>query len=453
MGICTRLAAAALVFSVAAISHAATRQNVNYPSHTTTTSQGVATKGTGVVKVAVEEGEYIQAHNLNRKTPVKVLKTVDYSIPRTITQTKNLLKSNLAQIAISGAIAGAAAGVGWILDPANNRIQKKEKDQYDGKAIQTGTVADEIYAMSQVPGLGLYRSNLYWQWIQPGGTPGSNTNGWTYYSNVFDGNTWKYSISRKQRTANDVIVPGPIVDVPVSEIDGPTLDTYINGQTAEWLKGLLRDACANSASPNSCLQSLVDKSALSGPASVQGPSTTSTGTYTKPDGTTGTTSQTTNITYNIKYGPNYFDWTENKTVTNYKDGAQTDSTTTTDSETVTDEQPAPDKEEEEEEQYSFQDSQLPQIEPFYDQKYPDGLEGVWNSAKADFENSEFVSFMESFVPSFSGTCPSWSMNFAIGALANFGTIPFQSLCYVFDFIKVIILVTAVFTCRAIVFGG
>ncbi|AOE85610.1 hypothetical protein THL1_3062 [Pseudomonas sp. TCU-HL1] len=45
------------------------------------------------------------------------------------------------------------------------------------------------------------------------------------------------------------------------------------------------------------------------------------------------------------------------------------------------------------------------------------------------------------------------MNFAIGAMANFGTIPFQSICYVFDFVKSIFLVTAAFACRYIMFGG
>ena len=45
------------------------------------------------------------------------------------------------------------------------------------------------------------------------------------------------------------------------------------------------------------------------------------------------------------------------------------------------------------------------------------------------------------------------MSFEIASWASFGTHSFGNQCYVFDFVKVILLVTALFTARAITFGG
>src|SRR5690606_5892821 len=102
---------------------------------------------------------------------------------------------------------------------------------------------------------------------------------------------------------------------------------------------------------------------------------------------------------------------------------------------------------------TFSDTPFPDIEPFYQQKYPDGLQGAWNSRKAEFEDSAFMEFLSSFIPSFSGSCPGWSMNVNIASWASFGIHEFQSLCWVFDFIKVVLLVSAAFLCRALIFGG
>jgi len=102
---------------------------------------------------------------------------------------------------------------------------------------------------------------------------------------------------------------------------------------------------------------------------------------------------------------------------------------------------------------SFSDTPFPEVDPFYEQKYPDGLEGVWSARKAELEDSAFVEFLGSFVPSFSGSCPGWSVNVNVASWAQFGIHDFQSLCWVFDFVKVVLLVSAAFLCRALIFGG
>ncbi|PZE11967.1 hypothetical protein DMX10_17935 [Pseudomonas sp. 57B-090624] len=88
------------------------------------------------------------------------------------------------------------------------------------------------------------------------------------------------------------------------------------------------------------MQSLRDQVTTSGPATVTADKTVSTGTYLKPDGTYGSTRTETTTNYNIKYGPTYFDFTENKAVTIYKDGEKVSDETTGETDDVTEEKPA-----------------------------------------------------------------------------------------------------------------
>ncbi|MDH4569031.1 hypothetical protein E8E95_20310 [Pseudomonas sp. BN414] len=245
----------------------------------------------------------------------------------------------------------------------------------------------------------------------------------------------------------------PGAKTPFNDADYQQLENALaQVNNSEWLRDLVKASCDGSTNPEGCYNDLIAQRKLLGPGMQMGPKYSTTTTTTNPDGSTSTTTTTSQNRYDYSYGDDYYDFSTTTKTDTTKDG-QTSSTETSDAQPEGEEPSEEQQPEEQEPEYTFQDSELPEITPFYEQKYPDGFDGVWNDAKADFENSEFVSFMQSFVPSFSGTCPSWSMNFAIGALANFGTIPFQSLCYIFDFIKVIMLVTAVFTCRAIMFGG
>lgn len=104
----------------------------------------------------------------------------------------------------------------------------------------------------------------------------------------------------------------------------------------DWLKSLLEASCEGSLSPGRCydeLTSLADQ--LKGPSSVKGPSSSTTSTYTRPDGTTGTTNTTTETNYTINYGPNYFDYSKTTTTTTSKDGEKPTTTTETESPEVT----------------------------------------------------------------------------------------------------------------------
>jgi len=228
---------------------------------------------------------------------------------------------------------------------------------------------------------------------------------------------------------------------PATDADYDLMEAAAAAKDSEWLKERLREHCEGSLNPQGCYESLRDNTWLEGPSSVTEPGPTT--TTTSPAGTTTTTE---NTKIDITYGDNYYDYRKTKTTIVTKPDGTSETTTETEPET---EQPR----QEEEQDINFTDSDFPPVEPFYQQKYPEGLEGVWQEAQSKFDNSEFMSFLHSFVPQFSGSCPSWSMSFNIASWASYGNVPFVNLCYVFDFIKVIMLVTALFTARAITFGG
>jgi hypothetical protein len=193
---------------------------------------------------------------------------------------------------------------------------------------------------------------------------------------------------------------------------------------------------------------------ITGPAVLSGPITTKTTQTPNADGTTTTRTETTKTDFKLTYGKDYFDVETEKKTTVTEDGQLVSETTEKDETPAQDvADTTPGEEQQPEPEYTFNDSPFPEVKPFYQQKYPDGLSGVWNQAKADIDNSSFMRFLSSFIPSFSGSCPTFGLNFAIGNMANFGSVDFQSLCYVFDFVKIILLVTAVFAARQLTFGG
>lgn len=193
-----------------------------------------------------------------------------------------------------------------------------------------------------------------------------------------------------------------------------------------------------------CMGSYASSPTLAGPPSL--PSTQTTTTSTGPAGTTTTTKTTqTDLDYSNPDGVVARDRTT--TTTTNPDGSQSTDITNDTGPVVTQPQ------DQEDFQGTFNDSALPQIEPFYDPIYKTGAGGVWDQRMSEINDSAFVDFMHSFIPTFSGSCPAFSLNFDIASWASFGTFEFWDMCWIFDFVKVCILVTAAFLCRALIFGG
>lgn len=440
--------------------HAATRKTVSMPSDGQVIgSGGGSSKSGGTLSVPGQplDGEYIPSSygggSKGTKLPIKP--TYDYSIPRTVKgMTTNL----------RGGVYGAVLGIGlqYMLDAVDGVIE-------DGQV--------KIRAESQpVPG------GYYWKCPQVQCTPQLSLRSAVENSIIVQGidiethqfqfcdfvsETYGYCVYR---------IPHPTVPDLYSQVDyvanrfgtgcseGSTYNTSTGAcesadglrpatdadydlmeaaaaaKDSEWLKDRLREHCEGSLNPQGCYDDLRENTWLEGPASVTEP-----GPTVSTTGPAGTTTTTNNTKIDITYGDNYYYYRKTKTSVVTKPDGTTETTTETEPET---EQPP-----EEEPEGSFTDSALPQIEPFYDPIYKVGVGGVWQQRMTEIDNSPFIDFMHSFVPSFSSSCPAFSLGFNIASWANYGTVSFWNLCWIFDFIKVCMLVTAAFLCRALIFGG
>lgn len=411
-------------------------------------------------------------YSASAATKVKVKPVAVVPKRNIATGLKNLIKTNPAQIALGVATSAALAGVGWVMDEATKAPKKKlpDSDLLSGPGL--GWCAE--YSQNHSGGLCSSPAPTAEQAFQRMCDDYNASTGSTNCGNrqndpvSFSGDSLAYKTQDGSRIAarrfgtcpvawvDHACPAGTPVLVPVVESDFAAIDPWTNSQTASFLGDLLKEICKGSINPPSCYSSMEDRSkrTLQGPATAVGPWFTRTSTFPRPDGTTGTKTETTSTKFDITYGPEHFDVNPERKTTTTEDGQVTSETIETDNTPVEDVADTPDEEKQSEEQtYTFSDSDLPVVEPFYTQKYPDGFRGVWSSAKSDFDQSAFVSFLNSFVPSFSGSCPAFSMSFAIGSIANFGTHGFGNLCYALDFVKVCIMLGALFLCRSIVFGG
>lgn len=101
---------------------------------------------------------------------------------------------------------------------------------------------------------------------------------------------------------------------------------------------------------------------------------------------------------------------------------------------------------------AFTDPAMPGVPKLYDQKYPDGIAGVWRDNKPDVQGTAFYQGVASMFPSFGGgQCPVWRMSFNLGAAGNFGSGDLTVPCWIFQALGLVMLATAAFTARKILF--
>lgn len=89
-------------------------------------------------------------------------------------------------------------------------------------------------------------------------------------------------------------------------------------------------------------------------------------------------------------------------------------------------------------------------ESFYESAYPDGISGVWDGHKAALMQTGFASAISGLTPSIgsAGSCPSWSMPTWGG-----GSSELQPPCMIWPLLRIIFIITALFTARSLIFGG
>ncbi|MEZ3137141.1 hypothetical protein ACBG90_20800 [Stutzerimonas kunmingensis] len=440
--------------------HAATRKSVNHGQ-----TPGSVVAGTGASfttpngESAFFGSDYVDQHTAGNR--FKAGDTVPSSssgkISVKVTPVAIANRAKVAAKAISamkGGVAGVAAtaAIGWAID----QIPGAKIDPVTQQPIITSTSATFTYwggknstrHATVTDACTTYNNPPY---LAPYGTQGS-----FLCTNSFGSNGWTLkptTASCPYGHTDFQCNPEPITK-PFGEADWINLeDVARQVANSDWTRELMKKSCEGSIAPQRCLDGLADLSPMKGPASQKGPAETTTTTTTNPDGTTSTTKETTQTEYHYNFGDNYYDYSSTTTKTTTKDG-QTTTETTTD-EQAPGETPSKSEDDTTDEEWdiSFEDSEFPAVTPFYEQKYPDGLSGVWNQVSADIGSSAFIGFLKSFVPTFSGSCPTFGLSFNIASWANYGAISFWNMCWIFDFIKIIFLVTAVFTARALTFGG
>lgn len=441
--------------------HAATRKHVSMPSdgQVIGSGNGSTKNGDRIYVPGDGQTEYIPSSYgggaKGTQLPVKV--RYDYSIPRTVKGMVSTLKGgNLAGVGLTIGLQYMLDQIGGFIDEAGQPkvpfIQPVPGGYTWGLSPTSPQFNSAILACQAhwSSGSGAYYKSLGYDEYSGDVSFSSNTEALCRLSK--NGQLTSANFGTVYRKGSSCPV-GSSYNVSNGACEAQTgtrsptdseyslMEAAAAAKDSEWLKQRLREHCEGSIAPANCYESLRDNTWLEGPSSVTEPGPTT--TTTSP---AGITTSTTNTRFDITYGNNYYDYRQTKTTIITKPDGTTETQTETEPET---EQPR----EEEDQDINFTDSEFPPVEPFYQQKYPEGLEGVWQDAQSKFDNSEFMSFLHSFVPQFSGSCPSWSMSFNIASWASYGNVPFVNLCYVFDFIKVIILVTALFTARAITFGG
>lgn len=185
-----------------------------------------------------------------------------------------------------------------------------------------------------------------------------------------------------------------------------------------------------------------DSPTITGPATGQPTTTTGTQQITtrNPDGSTSTS--TVNIT--------------NSTVNHYTyNGGQVtarsvSTTTKTDDKGNTTEETTESEPEE-----PPTDTPMPPIPNLYERKYPDGMLGIWRDQSDQLKQSGLFQLAQQLMPQVpdGGQCPSFKVPLNYASWADFGEGDVSPPCWIWDFGKVVILISAGLLARRLIFGG
>lgn len=99
---------------------------------------------------------------------------------------------------------------------------------------------------------------------------------------------------------------------------------------------------------------------------------------------------------------------------------------------------------------------MPEVTGLWTKKYPDGLSKVVSDRIAEMKTSGVGSLVQKLVPSnlpSGGVCPTYSFNMSIGPHMAYGSGILNMPCGVWDFVRIVMLVSAALLARRLVFGG
>lgn len=336
----------------------AASKTVNLPSLSDQVSKGSASLADSVLTMNTAiEGEFIPAATKN--VPVRgILGGTTFGLNTIIPKAKNLLKGGLAGVAVGLAFDQLLNGVTWVMkdgvlskpvagDPvptSDGQYQWNGGPQYASDPIAACVVIIGSSSLTAYSPSVIRRSDTSYLCAGTATHPANGKVDIADYGFVTNrvgsgcpsGSTFSSSTGA---CLSDTPIYKPVA---AADIDGVTVDQFVNAQNSDFVKELLRQSCAGSNNPNGCYQALRKESLnLKGPASVDAGTVTTTTTHPNADGTVSKIVTNVNTKYNIVYGPTNYNYTKNTTSTTTTDGKPGD--TTTEEEQPTDD-PADDSE-------------------------------------------------------------------------------------------------------------
>lgn len=100
--------------------------------------------------------------------------------------------------------------------------------------------------------------------------------------------------------------------------------------------------------------------------------------------------------------------------------------------------------------------EFPGTDGLYEKKYEGGIQGVLNQRFSEIRDTPLFQLGNTLVPTSvpnSGACTPFSFSMNIGPGMNFGTSSIQVPCYVWSFIRIVMLISAFLLARRLIFGG
>ena len=187
-----------------------------------------------------------------------------------------------------------------------------------------------------------------------------------------------------------------------------------------------------------------DNVEVTGPATSPGESTSTTSNNSSGEPVTTKTTTTNNYSY-VKTGPTTYTISNNISSVTTNSNTTTGSTVTVSTSTKSDTPP---------DYGTANDTVLPNQPKLYTPKYPNGLVDVWANKKAEMMASPLSRLVGSLMPSVvsGGACPSWMLSLNFG-FKDFGSHDVAPPCWVWDFGKIIVILSALLLARALIFGG
>lgn len=101
------------------------------------------------------------------------------------------------------------------------------------------------------------------------------------------------------------------------------------------------------------------------------------------------------------------------------------------------------------------DTAMPTAPKLYEPSFPRGIAGVWSDRKAQLTSAPLSGLISNLMPSVGsgGSCPAMMINLNITSWAMFGIRDVAPPCYIWDFGKVVIILSALLLARSLIFGG